>query len=106
MLLRKDESPVPGVVLWSLADNTYRRLTTTGDSPEFFHGGKRILFNQRDAIRLVDLASGEERTLLSPPLHSSYVSASVGPGDRMLCTVRTTNEGDIWSLSLPDPGRP
>ncbi|MEA2691452.1 MAG: eukaryotic-like serine/threonine-protein kinase [Acidobacteriota bacterium] len=107
MLLRKDESPVPGVVLWSLADNTYRRLTATGESPEFFHGGKRILFSQPDAIRLVDLASGEERTLLSPPLHSSYVSASVGPGDRMLCTVRTTNEGDIWSLSLPDPaGRP
>jgi Tol biopolymer transport system component len=106
MLLRKDESPVPGIVLWSLADNTYRRLTETGESPVFFHGGTRILLNQPDSIRLFDLGSGRERALLSPPPHSSYVSANVGPGDRTLCTVRTTNEGDIWSVTLPDSGRP
>jgi dipeptidyl aminopeptidase/acylaminoacyl peptidase len=104
-LLRRDESPVPGIVLWSLADNTYRRLTGAGSDPVFFHGGTRILFTEPDAIRLVETASGAVRTLLTPPPHSSYVKASVGPGDRTLCTVRTTDEGDIWMLSLDPAGR-
>jgi Tol biopolymer transport system component len=107
MLLRPDESPVPGIVLWSLADNTYRRLTATGKDPEFFHGRREILFLERGAIRLVDAVSGEAQTLLPLPLHSTYESASLGPGDRTLCTVRSTDEGDIWSLSLVDSaGRP
>jgi hypothetical protein len=42
--------------------------------------------------------------VLSPPPHSSFTWVGVGPGDRALCTVRTTDEGDIWSLSLA--GRP
>jgi eukaryotic-like serine/threonine-protein kinase len=109
VLLRQDESPVPGIVLWSLADNTVRRLTRTGTDPVFFHGGRRVLFWEPTAIRLVDVLSGEVRDLLSPPPHSSYVSASVGPGDRTLCTVRITDEGDIWILSLVEgagAGRP
>jgi len=103
MLLRPDESPVPGIVLWSLADHTYRRLTETGQDPEFLHGGKQILFLDRGAVRVVDAKSGETRTLLPLPPHSSYVSVSPGPEDRTLCTVRTADEGDIWILSLVDP---
>jgi Tol biopolymer transport system component len=102
VLLRQDESPVPGVVLWSLADNTYRRLTQNGENPSFFHGGTRILFTGHDAVQAIDLADGGTRILAAPPLHTSYVNARVGPHDRTLCTVRTTDEGDIWSLSL-DP---
>ncbi|HZF10366.1 MAG TPA: protein kinase [Thermoanaerobaculia bacterium] len=102
VLLRPDESPVPGIVLWSLADDTYRRLTPAGLDPEFLPSGK-ILFLDRGSIRLADATSGEARTLLPPPAHSSYMSASAGPDDRTLCTVRTTDEGDIWILSLGDP---
>ena len=72
----------------------------TGSDPVFFHRGTRILFLEPAAVRLVEAASGAVRTLLSAPLHSSYVSASVGPGDRTLCTARSSDEGDIWRLSL------
>jgi eukaryotic-like serine/threonine-protein kinase len=104
VLQRQDDSSLPGVILWSLADNTHRRLTRTGRFPMFFHGGRWVLFRDAD-IRLVDVASGEVRTVLSPPLHSSYVgvAARVGAGDRKLCAVRATEEGDIWSLLLADP---
>ncbi|HEV7517757.1 MAG TPA: protein kinase, partial [Thermoanaerobaculia bacterium] len=106
-LLRADESPVPGVALWSIADNAYRRLTLTGAIPVFFHSGARILFTEPTAIRLVEVASREVQTLLTAPPHSSYLQASVGPHDRTLCTVRSTDEGDIWMLSLdPSSGRP
>src|SRR5262249_36239587 len=72
-LARRDGSPVPGIVLWSLADNSHRRLTETGSGAVFFHGGRQILFVEPGAVRLVDLASREVRTLLSAPAHSSYV---------------------------------
>jgi serine/threonine protein kinase/sugar lactone lactonase YvrE len=100
MLHRQDQAPVSGVILWSLADNTCRQLTRTGDDPVFFHSGTRILFIENGTIRFVDVRSGEVRTVLSPLLHSLYISARTGPGDRSLCTVRMVTEGDIWSLSL------
>lgn len=106
VLLRQDEARVPGIALWSLKENTYRRLTRKGEYPVFFHGGRQILFIEAGTSRLIDVATGEVRTILSPPLHSSYVSVSVGPGDRNLCTVRATDEGDLWSLSLVEPADP
>lgn len=103
-LLRPDGSRSPGVVLWSLADQTYHRLTPTGEDPMFFHDGTRILFREGDnTIRTVGLAAGEIRTVLTPPRHSWFMRARIGPGDRSLCTVRATDEGDIWSLDLVSP---
>ena len=89
-----------GVVLWSLSDNAYRRLSPTGHDPVFLRGGSQLLFKEAGAIRLVDAASGKARTVLAQPPYSSFLWVGVGPGDRSLCTVRATDEGDIWSLSL------
>jgi hypothetical protein len=67
----------------------------------FFRGGTRVLFMEADStVRLVDLASGEVRTVLSPPPYSLFNRARVAPDDRRLCTVRATDEGDIWSMAL------
>ncbi len=88
-----------GVVLWSLVDNTYRRFSQTGHDPVFLRRGSRLLFKDVGTIRLVDTASGKVRDVLSPPPYSSFTWVGVGPGDKNLCTVRVTDEGDIWSLS-------
>jgi Tol biopolymer transport system component len=95
-----------GVVLWSLADNTYRRLSPTGYGPTFLRRRPQLLFIGAGIIRLADVTSGEVRTVLSPPPYSSFIWAGAGPGDRNLCMVRATNEGDIWSLSLAAPAAP
>ena len=100
LLKDRDGVTTEGVILWSLADNTWRRLTAEGEDPMFLRDGKWIFFLASGTIRLVDVPTGKVQTLLSPPLHSQYVFAGAGPGDRSLCTVRTTTEGDIWSLSL------
>jgi eukaryotic-like serine/threonine-protein kinase len=91
---------IPGVVLWSLSDNTYRRLSQTGYDPVFLRRGLRLLFKEAGTIRVVDMTNGEVRTVLSPPPHSPFIWVGTSPGDRSLCTVRAANEGDIWSLSL------
>ncbi|MFP5289365.1 MAG: hypothetical protein ACLGI9_26765, partial [Thermoanaerobaculia bacterium] len=105
-VLRQDEASVPGVILWSLTDNTYRRLTRTGEDPVISRGGTRIFFLEAGVIQLADVETGEVQTALSPPLHSSYVAVGIGPGDRSLCTVRATDEGDLWSLALVEPAGP
>ncbi len=92
-----------GVALWSLSDHTYRRLSRTGNTPVFLRNGPRLLFREADTIRLAGMAGGEVRTVLSPPPHSAFLWIGVGPGDRSLCTVWATDEGDIWSLSLAQP---
>jgi serine/threonine protein kinase len=92
-----------GVVLWSLSDNTYRRLSQTGHDGRFLHHGPKLLFNEAGTLRLIDVASGEVRTVLSPPPYTLFTWIGIGPGDRNLCTVRATDEGDIWSLSLGAP---
>ncbi|HEY9422133.1 MAG TPA: hypothetical protein VIW92_12020, partial [Thermoanaerobaculia bacterium] len=94
---------VEGVILWSLLDNTYRRLSQTGYDPIFLRSGSQLLFKEVGAIRLVDVASGVVRTVLSPPPPSSFIWVGFGPGDRSLCTVRGAEEGDIWNLSLVPP---
>jgi hypothetical protein len=104
-LLLPDESTAPGIILWSLADHSFRRLTSGGADPMFLRRGTRILFLEEGAIQLVDAESGQRRTVLSPPPHSSYLSAAAGPADRSLCTVRSTAEGDIWSLRLEPAAR-
>jgi Tol biopolymer transport system component len=91
---------VAGVTLWSLSDNTYRRLSQTGYTQTFLRSGQRLLFIEVGIIRLLDIASGEVRTVFSPPHYSSIIWVGAGPGDRELCSVRYINEGDIWSLSL------
>jgi serine/threonine protein kinase/Tol biopolymer transport system component len=95
---RQDRMAVPGVVLWSLADGTQRRLTSSGSESLFLHNGSRILFFLGDSLWTVDRESGAARELLSPPAHSSYLAANPGPDDR-LCTVRSTDEGDVWLLT-------
>jgi Tol biopolymer transport system component len=95
-----------GILLWSFANGTYRRLTPDGSDPVFFQDGKRILFREAATLGIVDVASGEVRTVLAPPPQSWFLRARIGPGGRRLCTVRTTDEGDIWSLELVEADEP
>ncbi|HKH49357.1 MAG TPA: protein kinase [Thermoanaerobaculia bacterium] len=99
----RPDGKAAGVFLWSLLDNTYRRVSQTGFNPTFLRHGPRLLFIEVGILRLFDVASGEVRTVLSAPPHSSLLWVGVGPGDRNLCTVRATDEGDIWSWSRRPP---
>jgi Tol biopolymer transport system component len=107
VLTRQDGGGGPGgILLWSYANGIYRRLTPDGSDPVFFQDGKRILFREAATLGIVDVASGEVRTVLAPPPQSWFLRARFGPGDRHLCTVRTTDEGDIWSLELIEADEP
>jgi eukaryotic-like serine/threonine-protein kinase len=105
------ESEVPGIVLWSLADDSYRHLTRDeGYGYAFWlgNGARQVLsFGERSGIKLVDAVGGGSRKLLAPTRDTRYADAKIGADNRTLCAVRFTDEGDIWSLSLhAAPARP
>jgi Tol biopolymer transport system component len=101
VLRRQDGARIAeGILLWSFADSTYRRLTQKGSDPVFLHDGTRILFREAAGIGIVDLVTKEVQTVLAQPPHSWFIRARLRSDDRSLCTVRSSDEGDIWSLEL------
>ena len=40
--------------------------------------------------------------MLEPPSNSMVKSLAVGPDDRLLYAVRSSDEGDIWMITLPE----
>jgi len=98
--LDRNGSEVPGVILYSLAAGTYARLTDAGTIPVWLHDSRTLLYLQEGRLFLYDLRTKVPRLLQEPPAHSVFTSATVGPDDRTLYTVRSTDEGDVWMLTL------
>ncbi len=103
-LAHLDGSEIPGVVLFSRATRSYERLTDSGTIPVWLHGGPSLLYLREGRIFLYDLDAREPRLLSQPPANSIYTSLAVSPDDRTLYTVRSTDEGDVWMVTLKGEG--
>ncbi|HEX3525480.1 MAG TPA: protein kinase [Thermoanaerobaculia bacterium] len=104
---RRDGSREPGILLYSLADTKYVRLTSRGDSPLWLHDSRRLLYFDDAGIRLVDTQTGTTRPVLDSPSGSTYTDLSSSPDDRVLYLARTLHNGHIWLLTLDEqPTRP
>jgi serine/threonine protein kinase/Tol biopolymer transport system component len=103
-LARLDGSDIPGVVVYSLASRAYERLTDSGSVPLWLHQGPRLLYLREGRIFLYDLGTREPRLLHEPPPGSVFNSIALSPDDRTLYTVRATDEGDVWMLTLAEQG--
>ena len=90
----------PGIMLYSLAEKSYVRLTSRGDGPLWLHDSRRLLYYEGDGIRLLDARTGKSRPVLSPPEGSSYSDLSLSPDDRVLYLARSIDEGHIWLLKF------
>ncbi|HEY4562121.1 MAG TPA: protein kinase, partial [Thermoanaerobaculia bacterium] len=99
-LERKDGMSIPGVVIYELATGRYQRLTNTGGVPRWLHDGRTILYLKEGKIFLCDLRTKVSRLLLEPPQSYVFNSVSTTPDDRALYAVRSTDQGDIWMLTL------
>src|SRR4029077_9335307 len=89
-------SGLPGVVVYSFATRRYERLTDTGIIPVWLHNGRTLLYLRDGKVFECDLRSKASRLLLAPQPNSMFTSLAVGPGDRELYAVRSSEEGDIW----------
>jgi hypothetical protein len=101
----RDGSSIPGVVVYSFATGRYERLTDKGMIPVWLHDGRTLLYLLDGKVFESDLRSRSSRLLLTPPPNSMFTSLAVGPDDRALYAVRSSEEGDIWMLTLPGDER-
>ena len=95
-----------GPIVLSLSDSHahFSRLHMTGAGvvPVWLHDSRTLLYRQDGKIFARDLRSREPRLLLAPPENSAFIGLEVGPDDRTLYTVRDSDDGDIWLMTLED----
>lgn len=95
-----DGQPVPGVVLYSLADKRYVRVTDRGEWATWLSDSRRLLYQDRGNILLLDTLSRTSRPVLATPSGSEYLGFHLSPDNRVLYLSRKTEQGDIWLLTL------
>jgi Tol biopolymer transport system component len=95
-----DGQQTPGVVLYSLAERRYLRLTDRGQSATWLSDSRHLLAWDGDVLFLFDLVSRTSRKVLTTSPGSEYNDFSLSPDDRVLYLARNTEQGDIWMLTL------
>jgi eukaryotic-like serine/threonine-protein kinase len=95
-----DRSDVPGVVVFSFDSGKYERITDAGSGPVWLHDNRTLLYRQEGKIFARALGAKASRLLLAPSPNSTFKFMAIGPDDRTLYTVRETDEGDVWMLTL------
>jgi Tol biopolymer transport system component len=99
-LHQADGQQVPGVVLYSLAARSYRRVTERGHAATWLSDSRHLLYWDGDMFFLFDIMSRTSRQVLTTPQGSDYNDFSLSPDDRVLYLARNTEQGDIWLLTL------
>jgi eukaryotic-like serine/threonine-protein kinase len=92
--------PLPGVVIYSLDDKRYERLTTRGDSATWLSDNRRLLYWDSGRLILLDTRSRASRQVLTTSPGSEYNDFCLSPDNRTLYLARNTEEGDIWLLTM------
>jgi Tol biopolymer transport system component len=95
-----DGRQVPGVVLYSLADRRYLRLSDRGESATWLSDNRHLLSWDDDILFLFDTVSRTSRKVLTTFPGSEYNDFSLSPDDRVLYLAHNTEQGDIWLLTL------
>jgi serine/threonine protein kinase/Tol biopolymer transport system component len=92
----------PGIFAYSFATRSYERITSDpAFSPVWLHDNQSILYLSDGKLRIIDTRDRASRDLYRPPANSELRSVSVSPDDRVIYTVRSIQEGDIWLGTFP-----
>jgi hypothetical protein len=88
-------------MLCSLAERTYRPVTSSGARPIFLPNGREILYSDGAKLRIVNIDSGAIRDVTTP-FGITAQSLSID-GATLLFSERTT-QADVWLAERRRPG--
>jgi len=97
---RANGASLPGILLYSLEDGRYERLNEQGDAPVWLPDSRRLVYLERGRVFLLDAKTRQSREIEAPPPGSTYTRARLSPDGRNLYLVRSTDEGDVWLLTM------
>jgi Tol biopolymer transport system component len=83
----------PGVVLYTIADRTYRPITTSGVRPIWLPGGKEILYSDNGKLRIVHIETGAIRDVTTT---LGIIGHSVTADARTMIYSDRDVEADVW----------
>ena len=83
----------PGIVLYTVADRTYRPITTSGTRPLWLPGGKEILYSDNGKLHIVDVQTGTIRDVTTP---LGITGQSISADARTLIYSDRMAESDVW----------
>jgi Tol biopolymer transport system component len=87
---------VPGLWLYSLESKGYEQLLDRGFHPQWFPGGKRLLFLDGDTPAVIDIATKQIRRI---PVGRRLRGVELAPDGRALFLYERTSEADIWLVA-------
>jgi Tol biopolymer transport system component len=92
--------PPAGVVVYSLNEQKYDKLTDFGIGPIWLSDNRRLLFINHSKLYLLDSESKKFHELMSVAPHEFGYRVTVPRDDRQIYFSRITVEADIWMMTL------
>jgi predicted component of type VI protein secretion system len=92
-----DESEL---LVYALDSRQLEHLKHRGRAPFWLADSRRLLYLDQGKLFVLDTVTREIREVLAPPPSSTFLLASLSADNRILYTVRATDEGDIGMIDL------
>ncbi len=89
-----------GFDLYSVEGQYFERGFDKGGYVTWLNDNRRLLYLDQGRLWLFDLATRSSRELLAAPAAFEFTGVAVSRDDRTLCLVRSSDEGDLWMLTL------
>ena len=100
-LLLDPNGRMQGVGTYDLTSGRYLELSPEGGFPSWLGDGRRLVYPDGGAIRIMDATTGESRPILSvAPDSIDEYSLQISSDNRTLYFSRTVTESDVWLITL------
>ena len=88
-----------GLFLYSFDGRSVRKLDDSSEAAAWLPDSRRILFNKRGALILLDVVTGRRKQVMAPgtlPIEGAWPTFSVTRDGRFIAYLEARREGDIW----------
>jgi Tol biopolymer transport system component len=99
--MRRDDSPIPGIVVYSMERQEYSVIIERGNNPLWLSDSRRMIFYDSGQLYLVDRATGRTRSLeFADRQWLGGEGYSISADDRVLYYSKADVESDIWQATI------
>ena len=98
--IRRVGGPADGILVYSIESQHYEKLTDFGRSPVWLSDSRRLLFQDRAKLYLIDSYSKKVRELFSVAPNVFGVAGTISRDDRQIYFSLVSSEADIWLMNL------
>jgi len=86
-----------GILIYSLIQKKYRKISETGRNPEWLNDGKRIFFEDNNKFYLINAETGVQHLLYDPKIvFPKFDYLALSHDNKFIYYVNEEKESDIW----------